>query len=170
MSYVEKNLMAGETVVYKTRLHWIAIFWPIVLSLLFGVPGLVLLARAMTAAKDDSSRSTPMLLGGFILLVVGCVCLGIGLLKRNATEMAVTDRRVIVKVGVATRRTFELLLSKVESIGVEESVMGRILGYGTVVVRGTGGTPEPFDTVAHPLEFRKQVQQQIEKSQERSRS
>jgi uncharacterized membrane protein YdbT with pleckstrin-like domain len=170
MSYVEKNLMVGETVVYKTRLHWVAIFWPLVLSLLFGVPGLVLLAGAITAANDDSGRSTPMLLGGFILLVVGCVCLGMGLLKRNATEMAVTDRRVIVKVGVATRRTFELLLSKVESIGVEESVMGRILGYGTVVVRGTGGTPEPFDTVAHPLEFRKQVQQQIEKSQERSRS
>jgi hypothetical protein len=170
MSYVEKNLMIGETIVYKTRLHWVVIVWPVVLSLLFGVPGLVLLARAMTAANDNSGRSTPMLLAGFILLVVGCVCLGMGLLKRNATEMAVTDRRVIVKVGVATRRTFELLLSKVESIGVEESVMGRILGYGTVVVRGTGGTPEPFDTVAHPLEFRKQVQQQIEKSQERSRS
>jgi uncharacterized membrane protein YdbT with pleckstrin-like domain len=170
MSYVEKNLMAGETVVYKTRLHWIAIFWPIVLSLLFDVPGLVLLVRGMTGASNNSGRSTAMLVGGSVLLVVGCVCLGIGLLKRNATEMAVTDRRVIVKVGVATRRTFELLLSKVESIGVEESVMGRILGYGTVVVRGTGGTPEPFDTVAHPLEFRKQVQQQIEKSQERSRA
>ena len=83
--------------------------------------------------------------------------------------MAVTDKRVIVKVGVASRTTFELLLSKVESIGVEESMMGRILGYGTVVVRGTGGTPEPFDRVAHPIEFRKQVQQRIEKSQEKSR-
>jgi uncharacterized membrane protein YdbT with pleckstrin-like domain len=110
-----------------------------------------------------------MLVGGFILLVVGAVCFGVGLLKRNATEMAVTDRRVIVKAGVASRRTFELLLSKVESIGVEETVMGRILGYGTVIVRGTGGTPEPFDIVTHPIEFRKQVQQQIEKSQERSR-
>ena len=170
MSYVEKNLMPGETVVYRTRLHWVVIFWPIVLTILFGVSGLVLLARSMSGAGDTSGKPNPMVVGGIILLVVGFVALVVALLKRNATEMAVTDRRVIVKIGVASRRTFEILLSKVESIGVEESVMGRMLGYGTVVVRGTGGTPEPFDTVAHPLEFRKQVQQQIEKSQERARS
>jgi len=169
MSYVEKNLIAGETVIYTTRLHWIVLMWPIVMGLLFGLPGLALLARTLTGAGDKSGTSTPMLLGGLILLVVGGACIGTGLLKRNATEMAVTDKRVIVKVGVATRRTVELLLSKVESIGVEESMMGRILGYGTVVVRGTGGTPEPFDRVAHPIEFRKQVQQRIEKSQEKSR-
>ncbi len=150
MSYVERNLMPGETVVYRTRLHWVVIFWPIVLSILFGVAGIVLLARTMAGPRDDSSR-TPMLVGGAILLVVALVSLIVALVKRNATEMAVTD-------------------SKVESIGVEESVVGRMLGYGTVVVRGTGGTPEPFDTVAHPLEFRKQVQQQIENSQERARS
>jgi len=169
MSYVEKNLIGGETVVYTTRLHWITLIWPIVLCLLFGLPGLFLLASSFSGASDKSGASTPMLVGGLILLVVGGACIGAGLLKRNATEMAVTDKRVIVKVGVATRRTFELLLSKVESIGVEESMMGRILGYGTVIVRGTGGTPEPFERVAHPIEFRKQVQQQIEKSQARSR-
>ena len=169
MSYVEKNLIAGETVIYTTRLHWIVLIWPIVMGLLFGLPGLALLARSFTGAGDKSGTSTPMLLGGLILLVVGGACIGTGLLKRNATEMAVTDKRVIVKVGVASRTTFELLLSKVESIGVEESMTGRILGYGTVMVRGTGGTPEPFDRVAHPIEFRKQVQQRIEKSQEKSR-
>ena len=170
MSYVEKNLMPGETVVYRTRLHWIVIFWPIVLSIIFGVAGLVLLARTLAGPRDDSGDRTAMLAGGAILLVVAIISLVVALLKRNATEMAVTDRRVIVKIGVAARRTFEILLSKVESIGVEETFMGRMLGYGTVVVRGTGGTPEPFDTVAHPLEFRKQVQQQIENSQERARS
>jgi uncharacterized membrane protein YdbT with pleckstrin-like domain len=169
MSYIEKNLIAGETVVYMTRLHWIVLIWPIVLGLVFGAPGLVLLAHTIIGTDDKIGTFTPMLAGGFILLVVGGACIGVGLLKRNATEMAVTDRRVIVKVGVASRKTFELLLSKVESIGVEESMVGRILGYGTVVVHGTGGTPEPFDTMAHPIEFRKQVQQQTEKSQERAR-
>ena len=88
---------------------------------------------------------------------------------RNATEMTVTNKRVFVKVGLAARRTIELLLSRVESIGVEESVMGRMLGYGTVIVHGTGGTPEVFNMIAHPLEFRTQVQQQIEKSPGNSR-
>jgi uncharacterized membrane protein YdbT with pleckstrin-like domain len=169
MSYVEKNLIAGETVVYTTRLHWVVLIWQIVLGLLFGLPGLVLLVRSFMDAGDTSGTSTTARVGGLILVVAGAICVGVGLLKRNATEMAVTDRRVIVKVGFASRRTFEILLSKVESIGVEESMMGRILGYGTVIVRGTGGTPEPFDTVSHPIEFRKQVQQQIEKSQERAR-
>jgi uncharacterized membrane protein YdbT with pleckstrin-like domain len=169
MSYVEKNLIAGETVVYATGLHWIVLIGPVVLGLIFGVPGLALLARYATNRGDTSASSTAMMAGGAILLVIAVVFIGVGMFKRSATEMAVTDKRVIVKVGFASRRTFELLLQKVESIGVEEPVMGRILGYGTVVIRGTGGTPEPFDTVAHPIEFRKQVQQQIEKSLERSR-
>jgi uncharacterized membrane protein YdbT with pleckstrin-like domain len=71
-----------------------------------------------------------------------------------------------IKTGLLSRRTFELLLSKVESIGVEEGILGRLFGYGSVVVRGTGGTPEPFKTVSHPLEFRRQVQQQIEQREQ----
>ena len=143
MSYVEKNLMPGETVVYRTRLHWVVIFWPIVLSILFGVAGIVLLARTITGPKDGSGSSTLMLVGGAILLVVAFVSLVVALVKRNATEMAVTDRRVIVKIGVAARRTFEILLSKVESIGVEESVRGEVPAWEAMVGPGTGGPPPP---------------------------
>ncbi len=67
------------------------------------------------------------------------------------------------KTGLASRKTIEMLLNKVESIEVSETTAGRILGYGTVVVIGTGGTSEPFHKVAHPLEFRNRVQHQIEK-------
>jgi uncharacterized membrane protein YdbT with pleckstrin-like domain len=81
--------------------------------------------------------------------------------KRNATEMAVTNRRVLIKTGMTSRRTLDLMLSRVESIGVEESAAGRMLGYGSVIVRGTGGTPEPFLMIAHPQEFRRAVQEQI---------
>jgi len=70
---------------------------------------------------------------------------------------------VVIKTGLASRKTIEMLLNKVESIEVSETTAGRVLGYGTIVVIGTGGTPEPFHKVAHPLEFRSQVQQQIEK-------
>lgn len=95
------------------------------------------------------------------LTVAGTVVL-LGYLARKATEMAVTNKRIIIKVGLLSRRTFELLLSKVESIGVQEGLLGRMFGYGSVVVHGTGGTPEPFKNVAHPLEFRRQVQQRVE--------
>ena len=62
----------------------------------------------------------------------------------------------------AVRKTIEMLLNKIETIEVNETVFGRTLGYGTIVVIGTGGTPEPFDRISHPLEFRSRVQQQIE--------
>jgi uncharacterized membrane protein YdbT with pleckstrin-like domain len=169
MSYVENHLIAGEKVVYTTRLHWIVLLRPIVLSLLFGVPGVALLVRSAADHSAQTASTTPMMAGGVILMVVAAICIVTGILKRNATEMAVTDKRLVVKVGVAGRRTLELLLQKVESIAVEESLMGRVLGYGTVIVHGTGGTPEPFDRMAHPIEFRKQVQQQIEKLLDKSR-
>jgi uncharacterized membrane protein YdbT with pleckstrin-like domain len=89
----------------------------------------------------------------------GTATLLYGLAKRNATEMAVTNKRVLIKTGMASRRTLDLMLGRVESIGVEETMMGRTLGYGTVILRGTGGTPEVFVMIANPQEFRRQVQE-----------
>ena len=160
MSYIEKHLIEGETVVYQTRLHWIVLVVPLLLGAAVGLPGLLLVFHAAEGTRNDSTG--PMEMGGAILLFVAFLLIVRGILNRNATEMAVTNRRIVVKVGVAARRTVEMLLSRVESIGVEESVTGRMLGFGTVIVRGTGGTPEAFYKIAHPLEFRTQVQQQIE--------
>jgi uncharacterized membrane protein YdbT with pleckstrin-like domain len=75
--------------------------------------------------------------------------------------VAVSSKRVLIKSGFINRKSIEVLLPKIESIGVDESGLGRILGYGSVIVRGTGGTFETFDRIAHPNEFRQQVQQQI---------
>ena len=75
--------------------------------------------------------------------------------------MAVTNRRVLIKTGMTSRRTLDLMLSRVESIAVQESTAGRLFGYGSVIVRGTGGTPESFLMIAHPQDFRRAVQQQI---------
>lgn len=79
------------------------------------------------------------------------------LIERGTSEFAVTNRRVIIKVGLISRRTVELKLDKLESIGVDQTILGRILGYGTITVRGTGGTNEQFRAIARPLEFRKAV-------------
>lgn len=84
------------------------------------------------------------------------------LIERATSEFAVTNRRVIIKVGLISRRTVELKLEKIESIGVDQSIPGRIFGYGTIVVNGTGGTHEPFRGIARPLEFRKAVHEASE--------
>ena len=167
MSYVEKHLIEGERIVYKTRLHWIVLFMPVALAVVFGVAGIVLLVQSRKDAGDSRTASQAMMIGGAILLIVAIVFVIRGILRRNSTQMTVTNMRVVANVGVASRRSIEIFLSRVESIGVEESVMGRMLGYGTVIVRGTGGTPESFNLIAHPLEFRTHVQQQIELTQQK---
>jgi uncharacterized membrane protein YdbT with pleckstrin-like domain len=168
MSYVEKNLVPGETLLYQTRHHWIVLIGPLLIALLVGLPGLFLVWVGMGERPEMNQYATQVpggtqtvLVVGAILLLIALINLGWGMAKRNRTEMAVTNRRVLIKTGMGSRRTLDLMLSRVESIGVEESVWGRLLGYGDVIVRGTGGTPEPFYQISHPQEFRRQVQHQI---------
>jgi PH (Pleckstrin Homology) domain-containing protein len=168
MSYVDKNLVPGETLLYQTRHHWIVLFIPVLVSLVLAVPGVYLLGLAFEERGGNglalgSSTISPqgMAIVGTVLLAVGIVTLSYGVIRRNATEMAVTTRRVLIKTGMGSRRTLDLMLGRVESIGVQETVFGRMVGYGTVIVRGTGGTPETFEKIAHPQDFRKRVQEQI---------
>jgi uncharacterized membrane protein YdbT with pleckstrin-like domain len=162
VDYVDKSLIAGEHVVYKTGLHWIVMLGSLVMALILAVPGVYLLIRSLSEQKDEAAAQPWMTGVGIGLIVVAAIIFLRGLVRKNAVEMAVTNKRVIIKKGLMTRNTFELLLSKVESIGVEETIAGRMFGYGTVVIHGTGGSPEPFRRMDHPVEFRRQVQQQIE--------
>src|SRR5438309_3913755 len=168
MSYVDRNLVPGETLLYRTRHHWFVLLGPLFGGLLLLAPGVALLVEAI-ALRDSAGlvvgsttiSSKVMAIVGAVLVLAAIITFSYGVAKRNATEMAVTDRRVLIKTGMGNRRTLDLMLSRVESIGVEETFFGRMLGYGSVVVRGTGGTPESFVMIAHPQEFRRNVQQQI---------
>jgi uncharacterized membrane protein YdbT with pleckstrin-like domain len=139
MSYIDENLMAGERVIYRTTMSKAMFLWPALL--------LVIGLRV-----------------GYLLLI------GIGLavylyMEYTNSEFAVTNKRVLVKVGILSRRSIEILLPKIEGITVNQGLIGRACDYGTIVVSGTGGTKEPFKTIAKPFEFRKQVQEQIATAQ-----
>ena len=163
MSYVEKHLIPGEAVEYETKLHWIVMLGHTVIAMLLA---LLAIAMPIVWASLGTKKKGPSVPGAVYLFALLCFFVGgsfffAGLLRRKATEMAVTSKRVIVKTGIAERRTVEILLSRIESVAVDEPALGRLLGYGTVIVRGTGGTPETFEKIYHPLEFREQVQRQI---------
>ena len=82
------------------------------------------------------------------------------LVEYVTSEFAVTNKRVIMKTGWISRQVLELNLHKIESVNVDQSLLGRLLGYGTITIIGTGGTRETFDRIAHPLAFRKAFQEQ----------
>lgn len=149
MGYVDDNLMPGEQVSYRAKLHWI-IYAP---AIVFGIVGILFIALGV----GNADLGFVVGLGIVLLLVAGFVALSRGIVSKTS-EFAVTNKRVIIKVGLIRRNTLELLLAKVESIRVDQGIFGRFLGYGTIVVIGTGGTREPFTGIAHPLEFRKRVQ------------
>ncbi|MGA2427842.1 MAG: PH domain-containing protein [Candidatus Acidiferrum sp.] len=168
MSYVENSLVPGETLLYETRHHWLVLLGPLLISVAFAALGVGCLAELVAAkegqgmlvgASEMEVHATEF--GGVLLIVVAIAVFAFGLAKRNATEMAVTNRRVLIKTGLGNRRTLDLMLSRVESIAVEETFWGRMLGFGSVILHGTGGTPESFVMIAHPQEFRRYVQEQI---------
>jgi hypothetical protein len=146
MSYVSKNLLQGETVAFTTKLHWKLFIVPVVIVCF------VLLPLAYLAFRSETK---PLVV---LPLMLVAVALFPAYLQRLSSEFAVTNKRVIMKVGVFTTRSYELLLSKVEGIAVSQPLLGKLLDYGSIVVTGSGGTQEPFANIQGPLEFRRAVQ------------
>ena len=81
------------------------------------------------------------------------------MIDRYSDEFAITNRRVIVKTGLISRKTFEMNLSKIESVNIDQTILGRIFGFGTIIIVGSGGTREIFPKIKNPLEFRKKFQE-----------
>jgi uncharacterized membrane protein YdbT with pleckstrin-like domain len=154
MGYVEKNLTSGEVVVYRARRHRI-IFLP---AALLALVSLVFVYLFLT----NKTLELLAWVAGFLGLATAIAYLS-ALIQYSTSEFAVTNKQLIVKEGFVRRRSLELLLPKVEGVGVDQDLLGRILDYGTIVVTGTGGTKEPFAKIARPLEFRRQVNEQITK-------
>jgi uncharacterized membrane protein YdbT with pleckstrin-like domain len=149
MGFVDDNLLTGETIVYRAHVHW-KVF---VLPVFFALASIGLIVASLLVPV-----LAPMFWVGCILAAPAIV---IGIerwIRFSASEFAVTNRRVLIKVGVIRRHSVELLLEKVEGIGIEQSMTGRLLNFGSIVVTGTGGTRETFHEISAPLEFRRQVQ------------
>jgi uncharacterized membrane protein YdbT with pleckstrin-like domain len=150
VGYVERHLLAGERVVYKTRLHWV----------LFVKPGLVVLAGMILMVLLRQVQDPPWLwMFGAAVVLIGLVWAFVHYVEVMTSEFAVTTSRLILKVGLISRYTTELLLAKVESIGVQQGLIARLLNYGDLTVTGTGGAREIFRRVRDPIGFRNHVQQ-----------
>jgi uncharacterized membrane protein YdbT with pleckstrin-like domain len=152
MRYVRRVLQPNETIVYATRLHWRVY----VRGTSFLVVSAVLAVMAIWfSSQPDLGLALWIAAGIFLLLALSA---GLpALVRRATTEFAITDHRVIYKTGLFRRHTIEMNRDKVESVDVDQTILGRILGYGTIVVRGTGGSLEPIRNIADPLAFRTRI-------------
>lgn len=150
MSYVQKILTPGETVTHATRTHW-RVYIPAACLLLLAIAAL-----ATSSYVAANLAPVPQYAAALLALLAAASWLP-AFIGRWTTELAVTNRRIIFKSGLFRRHTMEMNMSKVESVDVDQSVVGRILGFGTVTIRGTGGGIEPMRNIADPIAFRSHV-------------
>lgn len=150
MKYYLKVLQPDEHVKYVGRLHWIMYRYAILLGIL------AIAAAIFSTTLPENDRSLG-LLGAAVLAAIAVIIFVNHLFHQWTTEIVVTDKRIIYKLHFIARWTEEMNITKVETVIVEQSFWGRILGYGRVRAKGTGQTIEFLDHVASPLELRSAI-------------
>ncbi|MDE2255860.1 MAG: PH domain-containing protein [Betaproteobacteria bacterium] len=146
MGYINRNLLSNEDVMFRGHLSRVIFISPSLIALL-GLTVLVL---------DGDVAAI-----GVVLLAAGLVGFLGAFVRYQTSEFAVTNKRVIMKVGLIRRTSVEIVLNKIESIKVDQGIAGRVFNYGSIAIVGTGGTHDPFHRIAAPLQFRRAVQEQL---------
>ena len=149
MSYVQKVLQPGETVRHVASIHWI-VYWPGALMLILA---LVVLIYGELFAERMIFWQVP----AAILALFGLFLLLPEWFSWWTTEIAVTSQRVIYKTGLIRRKTKEMHMDKVESVEVDQSILGRLFDFGTVSIIGTGDSVEKLAKIAQPIELRNSI-------------
>ena len=148
MRYIERILQPGEKVLYSGTIHWVVYIPAIILSAI---------AVALLTLVQPGPTGTSWLIGSVAFWLAAGVTFFSAWFKRWTTEIDVTDRRVVYKRGFVKRHTIEMNMDKVESVDVDQTIMGRILNYGDVTVRGTGEGWEPLHNIGNPLDLRNKI-------------
>jgi len=151
VTYIDRIVKPGETLLVSARPHWI--------MFLSAVPPLVAaLAVTAWAAFAAQTKLTPALyLGALLLVVLGLMTLARRLLDWSTTEFGVTNHRVIVKRGLFSLHTVEMNVDKVESVDVDQTLIGRLFGFGTVTIHGIGARWDPIPQITDPVGFRSAI-------------
>ena len=134
MSYINRNLLSNEDVMFRGHLS----------RVIFISPSLLVLVGLVVLALDGDIESI-----GVILLAAGLAGFLSAFVRYQTSEFAVTNKRVIMKVGLIRRTSVEIVLNKIESIKVDQGITGRIFDYGSIAIVGTGGTHDPYELSCH---------------------
>lgn len=146
MNYIQKNLQSGEEIKYVAKLHFFLFVQPIILLLL----GWWLYG----------SETGVLHYGGMFLFFIGVVSLLSRILIKIGSSYAVTNKRVVLKTGVISRRAVDLVLAKCEGLHIKQSVLGRIFNFGTITVT-TGGVSSSYPYISDPMAFKREINTQI---------
>jgi uncharacterized membrane protein YdbT with pleckstrin-like domain len=155
--FVEENLGSGEVVRYTATVSlWSYIFNFVIAGLLALVTVPVLIASMFSKSTGFMSSFEGILAVCAVLLIVW------PFIARRSTELVVTDRRFIAKYGLVSTHSIEIRFDKIETVRVSQSLLGKMLNYGDIVVTGTGSTFDPIRNVANAMKFRMALNQAMD--------
>jgi uncharacterized membrane protein YdbT with pleckstrin-like domain len=149
--YIDEILQPGEKVLYSTNAHW-----------MFYLPAIAAWIAALILLILSRSTTTEgivwlYLSAAAVVAIVALYWTVKAWFHRWTTETDVTNFRIVHKTGFIKRRTFEMSLDKVESVDVNQSILGRIMNYGDVTILGVGEGRETIRAIAAPLAFRNSI-------------
>ena len=143
MSYIKKTLTDGETIIILKRYHWFFWIHPVFWSCLFFLASII----------SEEANNLFFALG--LIIILWCF------VKYVCTENAVTNKRIVFKTGFIRTNTDELIVKKVENVQIQQSIIGRIFGYGNLEFRGTGGSPVIFKLIPDPISTKKEIENNV---------
>ena len=147
MSFGDVDFMADEHVVYSTSLHWM-IFWRPAALFLIAVAAILFVSGSW------------IVFGNLFVPVAALEAMSLFMLYLSS-EVHVTDQRVVGRAGWFSRQSLDVPLSEVEGIVVRQGALGRLFGYGTIVVSGAGGLRRRLARIREPIEFQRRLQEQM---------
>jgi uncharacterized membrane protein YdbT with pleckstrin-like domain len=147
--YIDDILQPGEKVLYSSNLHWI-VYWK-------GILGWIVAAALFVGSGVNPALTLAGLVASGVIAVVAFYFTVVAWFRRWTTETDVTTLRVVHKEGFITRRTFEISIDKVASVSVDQSIPGRILNYGNVIIENMGDDEQKIELIASPLAFRSHI-------------
>jgi hypothetical protein len=160
MSYIDKSLGEGETVIARARFHWLYSFSAWTQLLLPGaiLAGLMNWARSQPDFLVPENSLTWTIALVTLWFLFGLIAFLRMMIRKWSTEIGVTSHRFVEKYGALSMRTNEIALPNIEGVKVNQSLMGRIFGYGTIRIEGTGVDAVTTPQIADPVGFVRAIQ------------
>ena len=166
-NYIKQSLEAGETIIYKGRLHWSYIFRYLFYSLLFTIGGIVALVLAYYKYPEQKQA---LFYTGIALLVLAFFIWLVGRIVRTRTEFSITNTRFVQKDGIFNIKMTEIPFSKIETVNFYQSLWQRFLGTGCVEMVGSGGTSHQVHCIEQPMKVRNMICASIKKKAEENQN
>jgi uncharacterized membrane protein YdbT with pleckstrin-like domain len=167
MAYVDKILLPDERIIYAATLHWIMYLRGLVITAFGGFVGFISHPAlvAVFGQRLGAQFTKPICVAALVVVLIGSTLLLGAYMRQTSTELVITNKRLIAKYGVISRATFEILANRITGANFDQTVLGRVLGFGTILVHGAGGEVSPIDHVADPQLFYRALVSVLEKTQ-----